>query len=58
VTTPQVRQVPVHDGRATFKVDQRAVLAVSATDPLHDGAGELHNLDGLSGINALALLNR
>ena len=31
--TPQVRQVPVHDGRATFKVDQRAVLAVSAMTP-------------------------
>ncbi|MFQ5342864.1 MAG: hypothetical protein ACE5F6_15100, partial [Anaerolineae bacterium] len=31
--TPRVRQIPVYDGRATFKVDQRAVLAVSAMTP-------------------------
>jgi hypothetical protein len=31
--TPRVQQIPVYDGRATFKVDQPAVLAISAMTP-------------------------
>ncbi|RME48389.1 MAG: hypothetical protein D6791_03435 [Chloroflexi bacterium] len=31
--TPHVRQIPVYDGRATLKVDKRAVLAISAMTP-------------------------
>ncbi|MFQ5594235.1 MAG: hypothetical protein ACE5HA_08805, partial [Anaerolineae bacterium] len=31
--TPHVRQIPVYDGRATFRLDQPAVLAVSAMTP-------------------------